>query len=96
MIAASLGVAGAQTVLAARDAAAPDDVGAPAALVYLIAGEPGPSEQARLTDEIADLRRHNGPLRDISEREHDLASFPKDAAEAGIRWARDRDAMQEK
>ena len=49
MIAASLGVAGAQTVLAARDAAAPDDVGAPAALVYLIAGEPGPSEQARLT-----------------------------------------------
>ncbi|MDP9158168.1 MAG: cation acetate symporter [Pseudomonadota bacterium] len=54
------------------------------------------TEQARLTDEIADLRRHNGPLRDIGERERELASFPKDAADAAIQWTRDRDAMLER
>jgi cation/acetate symporter len=54
------------------------------------------SEQARLAREVADLRRHNGPLRDISERERELASFPKDPADARMRWTRERDAMLER
>ncbi|MFK4447462.1 cation/acetate symporter [Caballeronia udeis] len=54
------------------------------------------SEQARLVEEIADLRRHNGPLRDISERERELASFPKNPAEANVQWSRARDAMLER
>jgi cation/acetate symporter len=54
------------------------------------------SEEARLGREIADLRRHNGPLRDIGERERELASFPKDPADARARWTRERDAMLER
>ncbi len=54
------------------------------------------TEQARLVEEIADLRRHNGPLRDISERERELASFPKNPAEANVQWSRARDAMLER
>jgi cation/acetate symporter len=42
------------------------------------------------------LRRHNGPLRDISERERELASFPKTPAEANAQWNRDRDEMLER
>ncbi|MGX7003789.1 sodium:solute symporter family protein [Caballeronia sp. KNU42] len=52
--------------------------------------------QSRLVEEIADLRRHNGPLRDISERERELASFPKTPAEANAQWNRDRDEMLER
>src|SRR5258707_11668979 len=52
--------------------------------------------QGRLAGEIAELRRHNGPLRDISERERELASFPKTPAEANVQWRRARAAMLER
>jgi cation/acetate symporter len=51
------------------------------------------AEKARLTQELVDLRRHNGPLRDISERERALAAFPRDAAAAQIVWTQRRDEM---
>ena len=35
-----------------------------------------------LADQLADLRRHNGPLREISQRERELADFPRDPAAA--------------
>jgi cation/acetate symporter len=54
------------------------------------------TEQLRLVEEIADLRRHNGPLRDIGERERELASFPKTPADANVQWNRARDAMLER
>jgi cation/acetate symporter len=54
------------------------------------------TEQSRLAKEIADLRRHNGPLRDIGERERELASFPKTPAEANVQWNRAREAMLER
>ncbi|WP_250533734.1 sodium:solute symporter family protein [Caballeronia sp. AZ10_KS36] len=53
-------------------------------------------EHARLVAEIADLRRHNGPLREISERERELASFPRDPADAQAKWSRERDALSER
>lgn len=49
--------------------------------------------QARLAQEIAELRRHNGPLREISERERVLGAFPKDPADARVRWTRERDSL---
>ena len=51
------------------------------------------AEKTRLTQELADLRRHNGPLRDINERERALAAFPRDAAAAQIVWTQRRDEM---
>ncbi len=54
------------------------------------------SERARLLNVVEELRRHNGPLRDIGEREHVLASFPKDPADARLRWTRARDDMLER
>ncbi|TDN70852.1 sodium:solute symporter family protein [Paraburkholderia sp. BL10I2N1] len=51
------------------------------------------AEKTRLTQELADLRRHNGPLRDINERERTLAAFPRDAAAARIVWTQRRDEM---
>jgi cation/acetate symporter len=53
-------------------------------------------EHARLVQEIAELRRHNGPLREISERERELASFPKDPADAQAKWTIARDALIER
>ncbi|SEA86608.1 sodium:solute symporter family protein [Paraburkholderia sartisoli] len=50
-------------------------------------------EKSRLTQEIADLRRHNGPLRDINERERALAAFPRDAVAAHGIWTQQRDEM---
>ncbi|CAG4902555.1 sodium:solute symporter family protein [Paraburkholderia gardini] len=50
-------------------------------------------EKSRLTQEIADLRRHNGPLRDINERERTLAAFPRDAVAAHSIWTQQRDEM---
>ncbi|CAG4900402.1 sodium:solute symporter family protein [Paraburkholderia saeva] len=50
-------------------------------------------EKSRLTQEIADLRRHNGPLRDINERERALAAFPRDAVAAHSVWTQQRDEM---
>ncbi|WP_250525682.1 sodium:solute symporter family protein [Caballeronia sp. GAWG2-1] len=53
-------------------------------------------EHGRLLNEVADLRRHNGPLREINERERELASFPRDPADAKVKWARERDALTER
>ncbi|RDK01633.1 sodium:solute symporter family protein [Paraburkholderia lacunae] len=50
-------------------------------------------EKQRLTQEVADLRRHNGPLREIKERERALEQFPRDAAAAQIVWTQRRDEM---
>ncbi|NIF80483.1 cation acetate symporter [Paraburkholderia sp. Cy-641] len=50
-------------------------------------------EKQRLTQEVADLRRHNGPLREIKERERALEQFPRDAAAAQIVWTQQRDDM---
>ncbi|MGH8782520.1 sodium:solute symporter family protein [Paraburkholderia sp.] len=50
-------------------------------------------ERSRLVREIADLRRHNGPLRDISRHERDLDAFPKDVAAARIVWTQQRDEL---
>jgi cation/acetate symporter len=53
-------------------------------------------EHTRLVDEIADLRRHNGPLREINARERELAAFPHDPADAQVKWTRERDALTER
>jgi cation/acetate symporter len=53
-------------------------------------------EHARLVDEVAELRRHNGPLREINERERELASFPRDPADAQVKWSRERDALTDR
>jgi cation/acetate symporter len=50
-------------------------------------------EKKRLTLEIAELRRRNGPLREIHQRERTLAEFPKDASAARIVWSQARDEM---
>ncbi|SAK79946.1 transport related membrane protein [Caballeronia catudaia] len=54
------------------------------------------AERARLVAEIAELRRHNGPLREINERERDLAAFPRDPADAQAKWSREREALIER
>ncbi|SAL75433.1 sodium:solute symporter family protein [Caballeronia telluris] len=54
------------------------------------------SEYGRLVYEIAELRRHNGPLREISARERELEAFPKDPADALAKWSRERDALLER
>ncbi|SEI37870.1 sodium:solute symporter family protein [Paraburkholderia diazotrophica] len=50
-------------------------------------------EKGRLTDQLADLRRHNGPLREIADLERRIERFPRDAAMAQIVWAQQRDEM---
>ncbi|WP_207000623.1 sodium:solute symporter family protein [Trinickia mobilis] len=50
-------------------------------------------DKTRLANEIAELRRHNGPLREIDQREHELAEFPHDAAAARVVWSQERDEM---
>ncbi|MGU7774990.1 sodium:solute symporter family protein [Burkholderia sp. MR1-5-21] len=50
-------------------------------------------ERARLGDQLADLRRHNGPLREISQRERELAEFPRDPAAARVVWSQMRDDL---
>lgn len=51
------------------------------------------SEYGRLVYAIAELRRHNGPLREISARERELEAFPKDPGDALAKWSRERDAL---
>ncbi|WP_416268381.1 VC_2705 family sodium/solute symporter [Burkholderia cepacia] len=46
-----------------------------------------------LADQLADLRRHNGPLREISQRERELADFPRDPAAARVAWTQARDDL---
>jgi cation/acetate symporter len=50
-------------------------------------------EKAHLTDSLADLRRHNGPLREIDTVERELGSFPRDAETARIVWTQQRDDL---
>ncbi|MGV2287087.1 sodium:solute symporter family protein [Trinickia sp. YCB016] len=50
-------------------------------------------EKGRLAHEITELRRHNGPLREIDQRERELSEFPHDAAAARIVWTQERDEM---
>ncbi|WP_433695052.1 sodium:solute symporter family protein [Paraburkholderia phenoliruptrix] len=50
-------------------------------------------EKLRLTQQVADLRRRNGPLREIKEREKALEQFPRDAAAAQVVWTQQRDEM---
>ncbi|WP_179405208.1 sodium:solute symporter family protein [Burkholderia guangdongensis] len=50
-------------------------------------------ERGRLADELAQLRRHNGPLREINERERLLAEFPRDPAAARVVWSQARDDL---
>ncbi len=50
-------------------------------------------EKQRLTQEVADLRRHNGPLRDINTSERALDLFPRDAAAARSVWAQQRETL---
>src|SRR6266702_211507 len=50
-------------------------------------------EKQRLAQEVADLRRRNGPLREIKERERALELFTRDAAAAHVVWSQRRDEM---
>ena len=51
------------------------------------------AEKARLTETLTDLRRHNGPLRDIDSLERSLASFPHDPEAARVVWTQQRDHL---
>jgi len=56
---------------------------------------PGSYADARrqLVDQLADLRRHNGPLREINQLERELADFPRDPTGARVIWAQARDDL---
>ncbi|MBY4871390.1 cation acetate symporter [Burkholderia sp. Bp9017] len=47
----------------------------------------------QLVDQLADLRRHNGPLREINQRERELADFPRDPTAARVAWTQARDDL---
>ena len=47
----------------------------------------------QLVDQLADLRRHNGPLREINQRERELADFPRDPTAARVAWTQVRDDL---
>jgi cation/acetate symporter len=50
-------------------------------------------EKTRLIETLADLRRHNGPLRDIDSVERDIAHFPRDEQAARVAWTQQRDDL---
>ena len=50
-------------------------------------------EKTRLTNSLADLRRHNGPLRDIDSLQRALESFPHDPEAARVVWTQQRDDL---
>ncbi|WP_133649293.1 sodium:solute symporter family protein [Paraburkholderia flava] len=50
-------------------------------------------KRGQLVHEIADLRRRNGPLREINGHERELDAFPKDAAAARVVWTQRRDEL---
>ncbi|AJY12733.1 cation acetate symporter [Burkholderia dolosa] len=47
----------------------------------------------QLVEQLADLRRHNGPLREINQRERELAEFPRDPTAARVAWTQARDDL---
>ncbi|WP_109481366.1 sodium:solute symporter family protein [Paraburkholderia sp. C35] len=52
-------------------------------------------EKGRLTAQLDDLRRHNGPLREIAGLQRRIDDFPRDPATAQIVWAQQRaEALQ--
>jgi cation/acetate symporter len=51
------------------------------------------AEKGKLVDALAQLRRHNGPLREIGDRVRQLADFPRDPAAARAVWSRARDDL---
>jgi cation/acetate symporter len=53
-------------------------------------------EKGRLTAQLDDLRRHNGPLREIADLQRRIARFPRDPATAQIVWAQQRDEMMQR
>ncbi|MBP0594914.1 cation acetate symporter [Paraburkholderia sp. LEh10] len=53
-------------------------------------------ERGRLTEQLDDLRRHNGPLREIADLERRISRLPRDAATAQIVWAQQRDEMMQR
>ncbi|WP_323123435.1 sodium:solute symporter family protein [Burkholderia alba] len=50
-------------------------------------------EKARLAQGLSTLRRHNGPLREISVQERRLAEFPRDPDAARVVWEQARDDL---
>jgi cation/acetate symporter len=50
-------------------------------------------ERAALVDQIAALRRRNGPLREIDALDYTLTNFPRDPADAATRWSAERDEL---
>ncbi|CAG9251149.1 sodium:solute symporter family protein [Paraburkholderia unamae] len=50
-------------------------------------------EKTSLVESLADLRRHNGPLRDIDSLERELNAFPRDVDTARMQWTRQRDDL---
>jgi len=60
-----------------------------------IAALPGSylDEKARLMRELDTLRRRNGPLREIHQRESALETFPRDPAAARVMWRQTRDDL---
>ncbi|MBR8461035.1 cation acetate symporter [Burkholderia dolosa] len=47
----------------------------------------------QLVEQLADLRRHNGPLREINQRERELAESPRDPTAARVAWTQARDDL---
>ena len=53
-------------------------------------------EKARLADALANLRRHNGPLREIDSLERQIEAFPHDPEAARVVWTQHRDDLLER
>ncbi|WP_069262499.1 sodium:solute symporter family protein [Paraburkholderia nodosa] len=54
------------------------------------------AEKTHLVESLANLRRHNGPLRDIDSLERELSAFPRDVDAARMVWTRQRDDLLER
>ncbi|WP_434660413.1 cation acetate symporter [Paraburkholderia sp. A3BS-1L] len=50
-------------------------------------------EKTRLVDALANMRRHNGPLREIDSLEREIERFPRDPEAARVAWTQQRDDL---
>ncbi|NLP62557.1 sodium:solute symporter family protein [Paraburkholderia sacchari] len=50
-------------------------------------------EKTRLIDALANMRRHNGPLREIDSLEREIEHFPRDPEAARVAWTQQRDDL---
>ncbi|MFX1672736.1 cation acetate symporter [Paraburkholderia sp. A2WS-5] len=50
-------------------------------------------ERTRLVDALANMRRHNGPLREIDSLEREIERFPRDPEAARVAWTQQRDDL---